>query len=78
MVSSQQAVEEFIFEDAQRACLDMVLSLAEATHMYGKNRTTIIDLIKSGKLIGRQARFGAMWFVSKSSCDERWPDYGRS
>lgn len=77
MVSSQQAVEEFVIEDMQRECLDLVLSVPEASKLYNKNRTTIIDLIQSGRLIGRQARFGNMWFVSKLSCDERWPDYGR-
>lgn len=77
MVSSPQAVDEFIFEDAQKACLDLVLSITEACKLYHKNRTTIIDLIKSGRLVGRQAYFGSMWLVSKTSCDERWPDYGR-
>lgn len=78
MVSSQQAVEEFLMDDLEQACLDSVLSLTEACKMYSKSRTTIIDLVQSGKLKGRQARFGTMWFILKRSCDERWPDYGRS
>lgn len=78
MVSSKQAVDEAIIEEMDKACLEGVLSIAEAMALYNKSRPTIVDLIKAGRLIGRQARFGSMWFVTKRSCDERWPDYGRS
>lgn len=69
--------ESDIINDLDRECLQAVLSVPEAARLYNKHRTTIIALIQSGGLIGRQAHFGKLWFVTKRSCDERWPDYGR-
>lgn len=67
-----------LLEQLDRAGLDSVITVREVCHLYNKTHKTVTDLIKAGKLIGRQARFGSIWLVSKRSCDERWPDYGRS
>lgn len=66
------AVAEGLIEDFQAACLDEVLTVREAMGMFRKGNKTIIELIKAGKLIGRQARVGAIWLVSLRSCEERW------
>lgn len=72
-----QAVEEFLMEDLERECLEMILTVPEVVRLYHKSHKTVIDLVDSGKLIGRKAHFGNQRLVSKRSCDERWPNYGR-
>lgn len=74
MVSELQTVEEILMEELEAACVASVLTIREVCTIYGKTHKTVIDLIKNGRLVGRQASFGGLWLVSKRSCDERWPD----
>ena len=66
------AVDEFILEDAEKACLQLVVTVREAMAMYHKSHKTITALVKEGKLVGRQAEHGSTWLISKVSLDARW------
>lgn len=70
-----RAVEEAIIEEMDKACLEQVLSMSEVLAIYHKSHKTVRALLAAGKLMGRQAKFGSTYLISKRSCDERWPEW---
>jgi len=66
-----------IIADLDTACLAAVLTVSEVCSLYNKTTKTVTELVKEGKLIGRQATVGTTWLISKRSCDERWDTDGR-
>lgn len=72
MVTSAAAVDEIIIQEMDEACLNSVLTVREASALYHKTSKGITDAIKAKRLIGRQARPGSIWLVTKRSLDELW------
>ena len=55
---SRVSVMQNLFDDIQQETLQAVLTVPEVCGFFHKTEKTVIELVKEGKLSGRQASYG--------------------
>lgn len=57
-------------KEIELACVREVLTIAEASKLFGVSRKRIHDLVLSGGIVARQS--STVWLLSRTSCEKRW------